>query len=172
MAELEQEHMARENNLLAQVSDLQSHVLSYEERIDGLLSANIELSRAQNDSVWRLLDAALRHQSTLTAQIDALQAELRAARATAVAEVSAVAECEVHIALLMKQLEKVAAIARVKAEGLIYSTIRVFHGLAISTRQSLETLGLDHPQFWPPTRQGSACGYLTSWGGSTASLMC
>jgi hypothetical protein len=51
MAELEQEHGARERNLLAQVFDLQSRALSYEERIDGLLSGDAELRRARDDSV-------------------------------------------------------------------------------------------------------------------------
>jgi hypothetical protein len=59
MAELEQEHRAQERNLLASVSDPQSQTLSYEERIDGLLSANAELRRAQDDSARGQLDAAL-----------------------------------------------------------------------------------------------------------------
>jgi hypothetical protein len=56
---------------------------------------------------------------------------------------------EARIALLTQQLEqaledrKATAIARIEAEGLMQSTIRVFHGLAICMRQSLGTLGLD-----------------------------
>jgi hypothetical protein len=59
MAELEQEHRAQERNLLASVSDPQSQTLSYEERIDGLRSANAELRAAQDDSARGQLDAAL-----------------------------------------------------------------------------------------------------------------
>jgi hypothetical protein len=46
MAELELEHMAWESDLLAHISDLDSRALSYEERIDGLISANTELHEA------------------------------------------------------------------------------------------------------------------------------
>jgi hypothetical protein len=66
MAELEQEHRAQESDLLAQVSDLWSRVLAYEERIDGLISANAALSEARDDSTRRQLDDSLQHQSTLT----------------------------------------------------------------------------------------------------------
>jgi hypothetical protein len=46
MAELEQEHRARESDLLAQVSDLESRALSYEGHIDDLTSSNTELLEA------------------------------------------------------------------------------------------------------------------------------
>jgi hypothetical protein len=46
MAELELEHMAWESDLLAHISDLDSRALSYEERIDGFVSANTELHEA------------------------------------------------------------------------------------------------------------------------------
>jgi hypothetical protein len=71
MAELEQEHMARESDLLAHISDLESWALSYEERIDGLVSTNTKLHEAlrsqelgsgsQDGAIQRQLNAALQH---------------------------------------------------------------------------------------------------------------
>jgi hypothetical protein len=46
MAELEKEHRAQESDLLAQISDLDSRALSYEGRIDRLVSTNTELCEA------------------------------------------------------------------------------------------------------------------------------
>jgi chromosome segregation ATPase len=77
MAELEKEHPDRESELLAQISDLEDRVRSYEERLDKLSSTNSGLHealrnqeagvRARVDVVQRPLDAALQHQTTLTA---------------------------------------------------------------------------------------------------------
>jgi uncharacterized coiled-coil protein SlyX len=82
MAELEQEHQDWESELLARISDLEDRVRSYEECLDELSSTNSVLREALRnqksgveahvDAFQRLLDAALQHQATLTAQIAAL----------------------------------------------------------------------------------------------------
>jgi predicted nuclease with TOPRIM domain len=82
MAELEQEHQDQESKLLAQISDLEDRVRSYEERLDELSSTNSGLHEALRnqearvearvDAVQRPLDATLQHQATLTTQIATL----------------------------------------------------------------------------------------------------
>jgi hypothetical protein len=89
--------------------------------------------------------------------------------------VSAAAEREVRIALLMKPLEealedrKVAAIARIEAEGLMQSTSRVLHGLVIRTRRSLEMLGLNPPAI-PSNDQAGVCLWFSDVMGRINSL--
>jgi hypothetical protein len=73
MAELEKEHQDWESELLAQISDLEDRVRSYEERLDELSSTNSGLHQAMRnqeagvkarvDVVQRPLDAALQHQT-------------------------------------------------------------------------------------------------------------
>jgi hypothetical protein len=46
MAKLEQEHWDQESDLLAQISNLDSRALSYEERLDELASTNSGLREA------------------------------------------------------------------------------------------------------------------------------
>jgi chromosome segregation ATPase len=77
MAELEQEHQDRESELLAQISDLEDRVRSYEEHLNELSSTNFGLREALRnqeagvearvDAVQRPLDATLQHQATLIA---------------------------------------------------------------------------------------------------------
>jgi hypothetical protein len=135
MAELEQEHMARESDLLAHISDLESWALSYEERIDGLVSTNTKLHEAlrsqelgsgsRDGAIQRQLNAALQHQATLNSQIATLQGELCTAHTAAESSVTVVAEHDASIALIMKQLKKaledktMASIAQVQADAVV-----------------------------------------------------
>jgi hypothetical protein len=69
MAKLEQEHWDQENDLLAQISDLENRAWSYEEGLDKLTSTNSGLrealciqelgTEARGDAVQWQLDAAL-----------------------------------------------------------------------------------------------------------------
>jgi hypothetical protein len=82
MAKLEQEHWDQESDLLAQISNLDSRALSYEERLDELASTNFGLHEAlcsqelgaedHVDAIQWQIDVALQHQPTLNAQITAL----------------------------------------------------------------------------------------------------
>jgi hypothetical protein len=75
MAELEQEHLDQESNLLAQISDLDNRTRLYEERLNELASTNTNLRealrnlesgvKARVDTVQQKLDATLRHQASL-----------------------------------------------------------------------------------------------------------
>jgi hypothetical protein len=62
MAELEQEHQDQESELLAQISDLEDRVRSYEERLDELSSRNSGLC-----------EALCNQEAGVEAQVDAVQ---------------------------------------------------------------------------------------------------
>jgi hypothetical protein len=136
-----------------------SHAVS--ERLDELSSTNTELRealrnqeagvKARVDAVQRLLDAALQHQATLTAQIAMLQGELCIMIAAAESYAAVVAERDAHITLATTQLERAleneaaSSLTAAQANLVLVGNIRAFRGLAIQVRPALETMGLELP---------------------------